>query len=869
MSKIKFSPVLFSSVIIFIFIALALFLRVYLPFDKVFSTEGIKYTSADAYYHMRMVDNLVHNFPQHMTMDPYLIFPGASGEVFIRFFVWLVAVPAWIIGLGSPSQHTIDVVAVYLPAILGALTVIPVYFIGKELFNRWAGVLAAGLIAMLPGEFLGRSILGFTDQHVAETLFTTVTMMFLILAVKTTNHRQITINHLKQRDWATLKKPLIYSLLAAVFMGIYNFTWAGALLFAFIITVYFATQFIVDHLKGKSTDYLSITGITFFFVTLILSLLTSSGILPAVSLTIALLILPVLNVISRLMKPEELAEGDENTNRSAKYVCIAGVVLLFIVLAVLTSQKLFLPFLIIALLLIPVLTVIYTVIATSQIKLLYYPLALLGLGLVGMGLFYIISPSLLKGVLGSFSVFTPSGAHLTTIEMQPLISADYNNAFQLAWGNFPGLIPFDTSTPISNFQNVISFISSSFFLSIIALCSLIYIITRQGSTEKSLLVVWSLVILAATLGQRRFGYYYSVNVALLTGFLLWSIIRWIGEKYFIPRTEEVTQRAGSRRTQAKKGGFPLTENHFIMAVLSFIILIMVFGVYAPNILISIPGTNMAPAIMTGSSARFAPSDAWVSSLNWLKDNTPEPFDNPDAYYELHQIPPLGEKYVYPESAYGVLAWWDYGYWLSRVAHRIPVANPSQNADAITRVASFFTAQDEDSVDEIREELDLSYVVIDHETILSKFWAIATWSGAAPSEYLESYLARQQDQSIRQIVLYSPKYYKSLAARLFNFDGKAVTPEKTPVISYQEMPDEKGNIIKSLTSAQQFDSYEEAVTFISNQESGNFEIVGTNPLVSPVPLEAVEHYRLVHSSENTINLTGSDAIPSIKIFEYVR
>ncbi|GAI16774.1 unnamed protein product, partial [marine sediment metagenome] len=59
---------------------------------------------------------------------------------------------------GSPSPHTIDAVGAYVPAILGTLTIIPVYFIGKELFNRWVGILAAALVAILPGEFLNRSL---------------------------------------------------------------------------------------------------------------------------------------------------------------------------------------------------------------------------------------------------------------------------------------------------------------------------------------------------------------------------------------------------------------------------------------------------------------------------------------------------------------------------------------------------------------------------------------------------------------------------------------------------------------------------------------------------------------------------------------
>ena len=99
-----------------------------------------------------------------MNFDPYFIFPGGYLVSDIHFFNWLLAVICWLIGLGHPSQHLVDVIGVYFPAILAALTVIPVYFIGKTLFNRWAGIIAAALFAVLPGEYLGRSILGFTGM---------------------------------------------------------------------------------------------------------------------------------------------------------------------------------------------------------------------------------------------------------------------------------------------------------------------------------------------------------------------------------------------------------------------------------------------------------------------------------------------------------------------------------------------------------------------------------------------------------------------------------------------------------------------------------------------------------------------------------
>lgn len=203
-----------------------------------------------------------------------------------------------------------DIVGVYLPAVLGALTILLVYFIGKELFNRRVGILAAGLIAYMPGEFLGRSILGFTDHHVSEPLFTAITMLFLILATKTAWQRQLGYSHRVQRDWKAITRPLLYSLLGGLFLGIYVLTWIGSALLILIIFVYFIIQFVIDHWRGKSTDYLGIIGTLSLLVatamTLFFLLRTWARTMSEASLLIAMCTPLILNSISRLMASNKI-----------------------------------------------------------------------------------------------------------------------------------------------------------------------------------------------------------------------------------------------------------------------------------------------------------------------------------------------------------------------------------------------------------------------------------------------------------------------------------------------------------------------------------------------------------------------------------
>jgi len=167
------------------------------------------------------------------------------------------------------------------------------------------------------------------------------------------------------------------------------------------------------------------------------------------------------------------------------------------------------------------------------------------------------------------------------------------------------------------------------------------------------------------------------------------------------------------------------------------------------------------------------------------------------------------------------------------------------------------------------ELGIRYVIIDHQTVVAKFHAIATLAGRSPQEFYDVYYQRQNGR-LMPIRLFYPEYYRSLSNRLYNFDGKAITPESSVVISYQPRKSPDGKIYKVITGVESFTNYEDAAAYISSRKSGSYKIVGTNPFISPVPLDALEHYKLVHKSENLImEKAVGKMLPEVKIFEYVK
>jgi dolichyl-diphosphooligosaccharide--protein glycosyltransferase len=111
----RFHPGLIVGIIVALFFGIALYLRVVHSYDQVFVGDWIKFTGVDAYYHMRLVDSLFHHFPQAITFDPYTFYPYGVNVPWPPFLEWLIIATAWLIGLGSPTQHTVDVLGVSFP----------------------------------------------------------------------------------------------------------------------------------------------------------------------------------------------------------------------------------------------------------------------------------------------------------------------------------------------------------------------------------------------------------------------------------------------------------------------------------------------------------------------------------------------------------------------------------------------------------------------------------------------------------------------------------------------------------------------------------------------------------------------------------
>ncbi len=749
------------------------------------------------------MDNLSHNFPFMSSLDPYLLYPNGGGTSLTNpFFDYLLSGIVWVIGAGSPTQHTVDTIAPYFAPVLGALTVIPVYFIGRALGSRWAGLFGAGLVAILPGEFLGRSILGFTDHHVAETVLTATAVMFLLLALKNARKEKMTLEHLRHPVASSTARPLAYAALGGLFLGLYLASWSGALLFVFIVTAFLVLQFCLDHVRRVPTDYLGLVGVAAFMVALVVFLLLGQGGSTWLVLLMAVAIPAALFGLSRLM-----ASGELN------------------------------PFV--------------------------YPAVVVGGGLACFGILWGADRSLMDTLVEHFSIFKWSTG-TSVSEMIPLL---YDVSATTGERQFS----FGPLWKLFGYCNL-------FVLG--GLVSMAYAVVRRWEAEKVLMLLWTLVILLATLAQRRFAYYLVVNIAVLAGYASWQLLQLAGLKEAEAAAAPQAQAAG--KPQKPKGRKAPAQPSFqlrkVQVYPSLAALVMFcFFTIVPYVSVDLDGTgsrfiymvqySKATASITPENPRYAPPDAWCESLTWLRNNTPEPFGGADTYYDRYESP---LDYSGWPDAYGVMAWWDYGYWIARIGHRPPVQNPG---GAIPGVAAFFVAQDEAAGAGIMDTYGARYVILDYQFLTGKLYGAIQYSGGSENDYYEDFLYTSTSSgtaTMQTARLYYPAYYRSMAVRLYMFGGQAVTPgdDDCWVVSWKWQTLE-GVDYKVLTGYESFDTYEQAQAALAGKSPDSSALVGANPFISPVPLEKLEGFTPVHDSTITVAWSSSGATaPQVRIFEYL-
>ncbi|MCQ1535193.1 oligosaccharyl transferase, archaeosortase A system-associated [Methanosarcina sp. KYL-1] len=654
-----------------------------LPKAGVFLSNGfVRFGGNDPWYHLRNVESILHNFPHMLWFDAYTHYPYGSDQVFAPLYDMFLAAVIWVLGAGNPGQELIYKVCAYWPSFLGALVLVPTYFVAKWTFDdRRIGLLAVIILAVQPGQFFSRAVIGFNDHHIAETLLSTVTAMFFVLALKKAGSSGTSFEIIKNKDFKVLKPVLPYLLLTGISLGAYALAWKGALFFAFILGVYLTVQHVLDHLKEESTEYLAISGTIIFAIAFLVVMTTpylggTKG-MYVKGLLAGIFAFPVLSGISYYT----------NKKKFPKY---------------------------------------------------YYPISLLILFGGVICLAKLLSASGYSLIMGVFSYFMRTGGALTIAEAAPFFGRGYTLYDYFA---YEGYVAF------------------------LALAFLVYEAFKKNCQEKNFLLIWTLMIFWAMLQQNRFAYYYSVNVSILSAYFGMMLADRAGFKAlgidFRAKVKSTGEVQDFIREKIN------TKQILSIPVLLIIILALVYPSY---------GIAMQYTQGTGG-----PGGPWIESLLWMRYNTPDPGLD---FYENYEAPVDGELYPYPDTAYGVMSWWDYGHWIEVIGRRIPNANPFQQGiggrrnsideDNQPGASTFFTAQSEEEATAVLEavhpdpgEAGARYVISNGRMATEIFGSMAAWTLDTEGYWQQVWIGNGYQY------VPSMRYYNSMESRLHIMDGSGL------------------------------------------------------------------------------------------------
>lgn len=305
---------------------------------------------------------------------------------------------------------------------------------------------------------------------------------------------------------------------------------------------------------------------------------------------------------------------------------------------------------------------------------------------------------------------------------------------------------------------------------------------RAASPSQELLLVFSAAVIAATFAQIRFAYYLAIAAAVLSGVAVMPLL-W----------------RGLHRAVAA------------IAVAAIVIY-----------------PNVFPALRVAAAPNGGPDAAWLEALDWMRVHTPEPYGSADEYFAWH-----GSAADSPEAHYSVMVWWDYAWWVSRIARRPPATNPTQVA--VKEAGRFYTSTDEAQALAFLRERHARYVIADRSMPMSVVNAgqpeasqlelMARWAERDPATYYELYSERGQP-----VFLYYPEYYQTMAIRLFAYGGGTYTPSNTTWAI-------AANARKEIVDSKMFATYEEGAAFV-RANGPAWRLAGRHPLLSAVPIAPV-------------------------------
>jgi dolichyl-diphosphooligosaccharide--protein glycosyltransferase len=542
-------------------------------------------------------------------------------------------------------------------------------------------------------------------------------------------------------------KLWIFIALSGISLGLYLLTWVGAILFLFIIFVILTTYFFIEFISNRSARWILLAGFMLFFIP--------------------------LAMISPFFGHPNIYSGMYNINH---ILCFALGLLSFLLL---WASSIF---------------VVKRGLKNWQI----IPL------LVIIFSFFLIVLKLFFPVIFNNIIVLANGIN--------------NNGSSLT--NFKSFV--SEMSPL-RFQGAVDRYYSLFFMYLIGFCIIVYNYFKEKKAEQLVLIIWTVIIILITgilpfFGQVRFDIYLSVNVALLSAF-------------FVVKGFELSFKSLDISSHLRQEDYYF-KNYFLISSIVMLFSLIFFLIYPFPFNAGQSFPKSLPSLVSSTmGATFNPyvfNSDWQNTLKWLKDKTPDPGLD---FYGVYKEPGVNSKtgkvnaYEYPEKSYGILSHWDDGHAIEYYSQRPVIANNFQLGigrkidGKVVELgeAVFFIETDENKATSYLDKLRARYIVIDSKFAILE-WGVFNGMVKLCQGDMAGYIDEPENMPT--------KYDNSMIARLHLLDGSKTIIEK-------KLDDKKINL----------------------------------------EIDALNHFRLLYESETTSTIFPNQSlmkdIKMLKVFEYVK
>jgi dolichyl-diphosphooligosaccharide--protein glycosyltransferase len=424
-----------------------------------------------------------------------------------------------------------------------------------------------------------------------------------------------------------------------------------------------------------------------------------------------------------------------------------------------------------------------------------------------------------------------------------------------------------------------------------------YHCAKERRAEWIFLFVWSAWMILLTLQYQRFEYFSTVNIVLLSAICITEPFTWKkkdgspitlhalvplfsshkspagnGKGHEADKNSRL-QRANKTKKPAKSTGSAESRADDLKLFCLGAVAILAVVLFAVSLYLDLDlGFN--------NPVREISPD-WVDTVTWLGTGTPPTGVD---YYQQYEA----AMFSYPATAYGILAEWSAGHWITFFSHRIPITNPFQDhLGGSTGGYAFYLNTNETQADNILQGLGGRYVITDSDLAVDNFASLVLWENNSPdvSPYITELMVQggSGSQGLLPAYVYDPAYFRTMIVRLQNFDGSLQEPGTVNYIRYRVQQLPSGGYARVITGEKPLDLSQPDNSSPIISESGGVPAGGEyanvfaalpNSSLEAVP--ALDHFRLVHESpDDAMVRMFSGAAPvtlpgikEVKVFEYV-